>query len=207
MQAAAAAATTTTPTTHCVTAATKALEASAQAQLAKDIAPYASSTALVSAIAAYRQGLDTAWSALEQPYCGYGSYGSASAVHSYDKTVTRARDAFLALARKTPTTQATKKIAAVTTTAKKTAVKTSAKVTVQKNLVPGMSGAAISALQKVLAQYFGLPLDASHVTGYFGPATKKLVIKFQLVRNIIDSATSPGAGQVGPKTAAALNAL
>jgi hypothetical protein len=49
----------------------------------------------------YQYKLDLIWDAMLQPYCGYGGYGMTAVSKSYNKSVTRARSAFLAEAKKT----------------------------------------------------------------------------------------------------------
>src|SRR5260221_6291529 len=86
--------------TKCVTVATKAMYAADLARMEKDIAPYAANDGVVSTIRTYRNGIEIAWEAMEQPYCGTGSSGFASAKKSYSKTVERVRAAFLANVKK-----------------------------------------------------------------------------------------------------------
>ncbi|GEM_PF-2287607 len=43
----------------------------------------------------YLTGLDFAWGAMEEPYCGFGAFGTAAARKSYDKSVARIRARFL----------------------------------------------------------------------------------------------------------------
>jgi len=199
----------TPPATLCITAATQELKAGADDLLAKDTAPYAGKAAYAAAVDAYRQELATAWEAMQQPYCGFGSYGVGPAIHSYNKSATRARDAFLVLVKKIGVKPpvAVKQLAVVNPPITAPAVGAATVTSIPKNLIQGMRSNAVTELQKRLAAYFKLKPDADHVTGYFGPLTRQLVVKFQLARHIITSETSPGAGRVGPKTAAVLNGL
>ena len=208
------AATAEAPVTKCVTAATVKLKTAAIAQLEKDVAPYREKAdeAMLKVIEAYRQGLATAWAAMEEPYCGYGVYGSKSAVKSYSKSVLRARTAFLTQSKKVAAGQGATVAVAVTPTevpvvAVKPPVQPVAKKTFTPGLKEGMRSEQVMELQKKLAAYFKLKADDSRVTGYFGPLTKQSLLKFQIARGIVKSASTPGAGQVGPKTAAALNQL
>lgn len=50
-------------------------------------------------------------------------------------------------------------------------------------------------------------LATSSVTGYFGPLTRGAVTAFQLSQGLITNPLQLGAGTVGPKTAAAMQAL
>ena len=214
------------PATKCVTAATVKLKTAAVTQMEKDVAPHMEKgdEAMLKVIEIYRQVLATAWVAMEEPYCGYGAYGSKSAVKSYSKSVLRARAAFLVqskkvLAGQSVTTAApvapvsvTRTTEDVTPTIATAPVIAPATAPVTRKLFvaglkEGMRSSQVTELQKKLAIYFKQKPDASRVTGYFGPMTKQSLIKFQIARGIITAATAPGAGQVGPKTAAALNQL
>ncbi len=74
-------------------------------------------------------------------------------------------------------------------------------------LYQGVSSAQVRLLQQRLTKYYGIPGDKTNVTGYFGPKTHLLAQRFQLEKKLISSASARDAGYVGPKTAAALNAL
>lgn len=225
----------TTPTTKCVTPTTIAMRDAAVAQLEKDVAPYKEKTATAGAISLYRQELQLAWEAMEQPYCGYGSYGAKSAVHSYSKTVSRARSEFVTAAKSgkvvtplplsnaevvTPSLTA-KSISAAATTTKdvattevkktdKVAVKTSAKKfakkAVKKGLKRGDRSEDVKALQQRLVDHFNLTPADDYVTGYFGPTTYKLLVKYQLEKGIVKSKDDDACGLIGPKTVTKLNA-
>src|SRR5882672_9254396 len=67
------------------------------------------------------------------------------------------------------------------------------------HLAFGSTGTQVTALQNILIQQ-GF-LAASGPTGYFGSLTKAAVMKFQSSKGF-----SP-AGEIGPQTRAALNAL
>jgi peptidoglycan hydrolase-like protein with peptidoglycan-binding domain len=69
-----------------------------------------------------------------------------------------------------------------------------------------MRGKGVEAMQRRLAKHYGLD-ESSLATGYFGPQTRQMVIKFQLEKGLIDSETDEVAGLVGPRTAKALNRL
>jgi hypothetical protein len=43
----------------------------------------------------YREKIALVWSAMEEPYCGFGSQGMSAVKHSYNKSVTRIRQEFL----------------------------------------------------------------------------------------------------------------
>lgn len=212
--------------TKCVTATTEAMHAKASAQMEKDIAPYANATGATAAVVKqYKNELEAGWAAMLEPYCGYA--GIASAIHSYDKTVTRTRAAFL-LDIKHPDVAVIKSTTAIpvdaTTTSSVSSVKAAASTptvsgTVKKKAVvsttssasfsglhQGMRSASVTALQKKLAAYLGLSTD-DYVTGYFGAKTQANIIAFQLKKGIISSKNSSAAGLIGPKTTAALGAL
>lgn len=221
----------TEPVTKCITAKSKAANDTAIARLEKDVAPYLKNDADVAAIKAYRDALTVAWSALEQPYCGYGAEGAASAIKSFGKSADRARTAFLdsiknhapvkavvAVAKEdseptsTPDgpTPSMEKMMAVEPTKKVepvAAIKTtSATAKIRSGLRRGMRASSVLDMQKCLAKHFSVSQD-DIATGFFGPKTESLIIKFQLEKKIIKSASEAGAGLVGPKTAAALNSL
>lgn len=201
----------------CVTTETMKMHDGYVKQMEKDIAPYAQNDLLQEAITSYKRGLDFAWEAMEDPYCGFGSYGSASAKKSYKKTIVRTRDNFLASVKGKkiapvivePIVESNTKIVKneVKETAQKEVEKKIVAEKIPKNLKRGMRNSHVSVLQKKLCQYYGLPVDANNVTGYFGPKTEKLVIKFQFEKKIISSARDSWAGLVGPLTTAAVNEL
>lgn len=213
----------TEPASKCVTTTTKASHASNQARLEKDVAPYASKEAAAKAIATYRNDLDTAWDAMNEPYCGAGIYGISPFIKSYTKSVDRARSAFLAAVAKLPKDSAATPAVAVTEKApeptpspeaekpapiaEKAKVETSTKARYLSNLIRGMRSDWVTQLQKDLTKHFGIEPNDSNVTGYFGPKTQELVIKFQLEQKVISKESDAGAGMVGPKTRNALNAL
>lgn len=82
------------PTSRCLTPAMKALDKGAVNQMNKDIEKVGAGHD--AAVATYKMKLDTIWSAMEQPYCGYGSRGIAAVKKSFLKSIDRARTEFLA---------------------------------------------------------------------------------------------------------------
>jgi len=72
------------------------------------------------------------------------------------------------------------------------------------HLQVGSKGEEVAKIQELL-QELGF-FEGQVLTNYFGPQTRKAIVKFQIEYNIIASAWSPGAGLVGPKTVMALNA-
>ncbi len=86
----------TNATTRCLTAGMIALHNQTVKTMDSDIAKRPGHDA---AAQTYRDKIDIVWSAMQQPYCGYGSNGLAAVKHSYDKSVVRIRDAFLAAAK------------------------------------------------------------------------------------------------------------
>jgi|GEM_PF-1452450 len=213
------------PESHCVTATTKSMKATVEAAMAKDIAPYASNASAATAIANYKMALDEAWAAMTLPYCGYGSVGIADEVHSYNKTTVRVRAAFLAAIVNLKKGIATAPLAvaapvAVTESVDATpapvpvpkpasapvATAKLAKTTSFRGLRIGQRGDDVLTLQKLLVAHFKLTADG-RATGYFGPVTRSLLIKFQMEKKIITSANDDAAGMIGPKTNAALASL
>lgn len=190
------------PTSKCLTQVALSKKSAAEAQLAKDIASYLDNPKAQDAIKAYRDALIVAWEAMTDPYCGYGSYGTASSVKSYGKSTERARLAFLA------SVKTLKKSAVAVKAESKPAAKASptAAAKIMSGLRRGQKSAAVLQLQKRLAAHYKLS-ENGLVTGFFGPVTERLVIKFQLEKKIVATGKSPGAGLVGPKTSTALNAL
>jgi hypothetical protein len=186
------------PASKCVTAATTASHDAYQSRLEKDVAPYAKSMPAV--VKAYRDALDTAWWAMQQPYCGSGQYGVAPFIHSYQKSVDRERATFLAAVKG-------KVVAAVSTTPAPqplTIPKKNVKLSIPTGLQRGMHSEDVKMLQAFLAAHFKLAYD-DLATGYFGPLTEKYLIKYQIETKIVAKATTPGAGLFGPKTARIIN--
>ncbi len=72
-------------------------------------------------------------------------------------------------------------------------------------LSSGAKGSDVSALQEWLAKDKTLYPEGT-VSGYYGALTRAAVIRFQIKNGIIKSSGDVGAGVVGPKTRAALNA-
>lgn len=200
----------TVPTTKCVTVATEKLRNAAQAQLEKDILPYAGNANAKAVITTYKEGLAIAWEAMEYPYCGMGSSGVNPAIKSYNKTVLRARMKFLTDIK---TSKVTAKIEAKIE-AKKEEVKKEvkkvekiiAKNPVKMGLRLGQRSEQVKELQRRLVAHFKLTPESDYVTGYFGPTTRKYLIKYQLEKKLIKSEKEAGAGLVGPKTTAKFNA-
>jgi len=79
---------------RCLTSSMKALHQQTVKQMEADIAKRG--TGHEAAVQTYRDKIDIVWSAMEQPYCGFGSQGMTAVKHSYNKSVVRIRDAFLA---------------------------------------------------------------------------------------------------------------
>ncbi len=191
------------PQSLCITAETTKMHDGTVATYEKDIAPYKENAAAQEAIAAYKEKVDAAWSALAQPYCGYGSPSAmASTKKSYNKTVVRARTAFQEAVKNLGKAKVAPSETKKSEPAKTEYVKD--KIALHTGLSRGQKSAAVLELQTRLAKHFKLEDPTSIQTGYFGPKTEKLVIKFQLEQKIIDSNDAPGAGLVGPKTLKAL---
>jgi hypothetical protein len=103
----------TDATSRCNTPAMQKVHVKNLEQAKKDGEPYALTFDSVSgtdvlppladAYRTYLQGLDMAWEAMEQPYCGFGAFGTSAANKSYNKSVTRIRARFLDAAKKNKT--------------------------------------------------------------------------------------------------------
>ncbi len=206
------------PVSKCLTVASESLHANALARLKKDIAPYLADQKDNAAIQAYQDALTVAWSAMHEPYCGYGKEGAKSAIKSFGKSIDRARTAFLESVKNHAPVKAVPSIASepamiddTTSTPPIVVPKTSAQKLqatrrVFHALRRGMRHADVLNLQKILAHYFNLS-EKDLATGYFGPKTEELLIKLQLEKKIINSKNNAGAGLVGPKTSAVLQQL
>lgn len=222
--------TTVMQPSKCLNASTIASHNSVTARMETDIAPYASNAAAADAIKLYRNNLAIAWDAMTEPYCGYGSMGVSAAARSYTKSVERERATFLTNVKnlsKSKGTTPPKPTAAstiLTTTSvsmpaiaptkaqtptiiKQPTTSKPATITISSGLRTGMRSTMVTALQQKLASHFQITQDDNTITGYYGPKTANLVLRFQLEKKLVNSAKSPGAGAVGPKTARALNAL
>lgn len=92
------------PTTRCLTAAAKK-------ERARDLAAYEAdgkkaelsddaTGPLADAYKKYKTAIEYAWDAMNEPYCGFGAFGSSAALKSYEKTVSRARANFLDAVKK-----------------------------------------------------------------------------------------------------------
>lgn len=82
------------PTSRCTTATMKSLFANAMSQMKKDVAK--SGSGHDSANETYKVKLETVWSAMEEPYCGYGSLGMTAVKKSFLKSIDRTRAEYLA---------------------------------------------------------------------------------------------------------------
>ncbi len=82
---------------RCLTRFMKNKQAVAVKQMNADVTKYGQDHD--AAVTIYKQKLDLLWSAMEQPYCGYGGYGMQAVQHSYDKSVERIRAEFLVAAK------------------------------------------------------------------------------------------------------------
>lgn len=207
------------PSSRCVTATSITMHANAAAAFAKDIASREKNATYAAAITKYRNALDIAWAAMNDQYCGFGAYGAASAIKSYGKSIERARAAFLSDVthpgdvKVTTSTVATsdekvepKETAPAPKASERAVSVASPKARFHSGWHRGMHAESIKDLQKFLAEHFKMKADDSIVTGFFGPKTEGLVKKFQMEKHIITSEDDGGAGLVGPRTTASLNA-
>ncbi len=87
------------PVSRCDTPAMRTLHIQHLRQADHDAAKAGVTTSTTSgegeALRSYQQGLALAWSAMEEPYCGYGAFGLSAARKSYEKSVGRIRQKFL----------------------------------------------------------------------------------------------------------------
>lgn len=92
------------PTSRCVTAASKKVRQKDLTTLLEDgkkVPGIEEPThPLAKPYNKYKTDLEFAWGAMEEPYCGFGSNGYSAAFKSYQKTVVRARAAFLDAVKK-----------------------------------------------------------------------------------------------------------
>lgn len=94
------------PTSRCTGAAFQKITTAAEDQAKKDLEKVTSkdgtvSTGVADAYKIYEKDLTIAWAAMQQPYCGFGAFGVTAAKNSLNKTIARARNAFLTAAGKT----------------------------------------------------------------------------------------------------------
>lgn len=75
---------------------------------------------------------------------------------------------------------------------------------IDRYLSAGNAGRQVRLLQTMLADRGFFPYQ--EINGHFGPLTEQAVLAFQHDRGIIESSAAPGAGTVGPRTLAVLQA-
>lgn len=68
-----------------------------------------------------------------------------------------------------------------------------------QNIVKGMSGTTVGAIQKFLKSQGHFPSN-QEVTNYYGDVTVKAVADFQIAKGLITSSSQSGAGAIGPIT-------
>lgn len=87
------------PTSRCNTPAMRQMHAKTVAQAIKEGDKLGITSTTVSALGdAYRDYLkkvDLLWAAMEEPYCGFGAFGTSAAKKSYEKGANRSHDVFL----------------------------------------------------------------------------------------------------------------
>ncbi len=82
-----------TPVSFCVTAEMKTRHHKTVVQMEKDIEEYG--IGHETAVAKYKNDVDMIWAAMEQPYCGYGTFGMKAVKKSYEKSAVHVRTTFL----------------------------------------------------------------------------------------------------------------
>ncbi|MSR85427.1 hypothetical protein EXS71_03285 [Candidatus Uhrbacteria bacterium] len=87
--------------TRCLTPAMKSLHAQTVKQMEKDMAQV-DAVVYAKAIETYQKKLSMIWSAMSEPYCGYGSRGMTAVKSSFNKSVNRMRAEFLAVTKTAP---------------------------------------------------------------------------------------------------------
>jgi hypothetical protein len=85
-------------TSRCLTKDMKALHEAMIKRMEADI--HKAGDGYDDAVTAYRSNINIIWSAMEEPYCGYGSRGMTAVKRSYQKSVERTRATFLAAVKK-----------------------------------------------------------------------------------------------------------
>jgi hypothetical protein len=81
------------PDTRCLTAEMNKRHEDAIKQMETDVAKHGQGHE--DAVKEYKEKIDILWSAMHEPYCGYGSQGMKAVKHSWDKTINNSRTAFL----------------------------------------------------------------------------------------------------------------
>jgi|GEM_PF-1555607 len=80
--------------TRCLTKEIKAMHVKTVSRMEADLTK--KGVGFEKAVGTYKEKIDIVWSAMEQPYCGFGSQGLSAVKHSYNKSVERIRAEFLA---------------------------------------------------------------------------------------------------------------
>jgi hypothetical protein len=88
------------PISRCITADFKKMYTDGLALAEKDALKWKDANGVVDARAkaaydVYVQDIEFGWQAMQEPYCGFGAFGVSAAKKSFQKTLTRARAAFL----------------------------------------------------------------------------------------------------------------
>lgn len=89
------------PKTRCLTVTIKTLHEKTVKQMTADIAKLG--LGHDDAIKYYQSDIETIWSAMFEPYCGYGSRGVAAVANGFKKSASQARGRFLTATKKPPT--------------------------------------------------------------------------------------------------------
>ena len=227
------------PTSRCTGASFQKLHTNAEILAKSDLKKFTNEDGNVSqpvadAFKIYAQDIALGWEAMQQPYCGFGAFGSSAAQKSLDKTLTRARADFLAKAEKHKTDDATVLASTLTLLPSSSAAivpasvivtpsthvtTTSTTTSAPKSTVTADTSDATPSITHALKlgdrstevtrlQAFLATkgyLPRGSATGYFGPSTQKALIRFQKAKHIITTSNSSGAGVVGPKTRDLIN--
>lgn len=227
------------PVSRCIAADFKKMYTDGLVLAEKDVLKWKDATGAVdarvkTAYDTYVQDIEFGWQAMQEPYCGFGAFGVSAAKKSFQKTLTRARTAFLTATKtlkplaQTPSNEKTLTLSAAALTVH---VPSTTAVIVEPTPPPTPDSLPAPKLATTSPKLPSLGLTQTlkrgmkndqvktlqawlvsrgylqqdNATGYFGQYTEQAVIKVQLERKLISTKTSPGAGLIGPKTRTALN--
>lgn len=213
------------PASKCTGKDFQAVRDAALVQAEKDVSKYRDAQGELSGELAkifndYIKDIALGWEAMEEPYCGFGAFGSSAAKKSLSKTIGHARTQYLAAVAKLnpkPVSAKVETVSVVSSTvavatpntpkaAEPVKIATTTPKAVRKpfsKLVRGTQSTEVKRLQEFLVTQKFLASDLA--TGYFGAKTEQAIINFQLAKKVISRKTDAGAGLLGPKTLQVLN--